>query len=90
MLYATYPESSQDNAGDLLFDGLLEDVGERRYHIVTSQLFAELRAEGQEPDAEDHLILQLEAALIAQHCRDAAKRTVRVSRQQDITLLEVC
>lgn len=79
MLYDTYPESSQDYAGDLLFDGLLEDVGERRYHVVASQLFAELRAEGQEPDAEDHLILQLEATLIAQHCRDAAKEWLELA-----------
>lgn len=70
----TYPEGGQNDSGDLLFDRLLQDVGQRRHHVVTSQLLAELRTEGQEPDAEDHLVLELEAALVAQHGRDALNR----------------
>ncbi len=80
----TYLESSQDYASDLLFDRLLEDVGECRYHVIAPQLFAELRAKCQEPHTEDHLILQLEATLIAQHCCDAERwtdRTVEVSKE---------
>lgn len=67
----THPEGSQDDSGDLLFDGLLEDVGQRRHHVVASQLLAELRTEGQQPNTEDHLVLELEAAFVAQHRCDA-------------------
>lgn len=80
VFHDTYPESSEDYASDLLFDRLLKDVGKRRYHVVAPQLFAELRAECQEPHAEDHLILQLEATLIAQHRRDAERCTDKKSR----------
>lgn len=70
-IFPTYPEGGQNDSSDLLLDRLLQDVGERRHHVVASQLLAELRAEGQQPHTEDHLVLQLEAALVAQHCCDA-------------------
>lgn len=70
-IFSTYPEGGQNDSSDLLLDRLLQDVGERRHHVVASQLLAELRAEGQQPHTEDHLVLQLEAALVAQHCCDA-------------------
>ena len=66
-----YPEGGEDDPGDLLLDRLLQDVGERWHHVVAPQLLAELGAEGQQPHAEDHLVLQLEATLVAQHGRDA-------------------
>lgn len=72
--FPTDPEGGQDDASDLLLDGLLQDVGQRRDHVVASQLLAELRAEGQQPDAEDHLVLELEATLVAQNCCDATER----------------
>lgn len=72
MKFATYPESSQNDSGDFLLDRLLEDVGQRRHYVVTSQLFAELRTEGQQPNTEDHLVLELEATLVAQDCCDAS------------------
>lgn len=69
--FSTNPEGSQNDSGDLLLDRLLEDVGQGRHYVVTSQLFTELRTEGQEPNTEDHLVLELEATLVAQHCCDA-------------------
>lgn len=69
--FPTYPEGGQNDSSDLLLDRLLQNVGECRHHVVASQLLAELRAEGQQPHTEDHLVLQLEAALVAQHCCDA-------------------
>lgn len=72
---STYPEGSQNDSSDLLLDRLLEDVGQRRHYVVASQLLAELRTEGQEPNAEDHLVLELEAALVAQHRCDALTGT---------------
>ena len=70
-LFSTYPEGSQDDSGDLLLDRLLEDVGQGWHHVVASQLLTELRTEGQEPNTEDHLVLELEATLVAQHRCDA-------------------
>lgn len=69
--FSTYPEGGQNDAGDLLLDRLLQDVGQGRDHVVTSQLLTELRTEGQEPNTEDHLVLELEATLVAQHRCDA-------------------
>lgn len=73
----TYPVGCQDDSSDLLFDRLLEDVRQRRHHVVASQLLAELRAEGQQPNTEDHLVLELEATLVAQHCCDAAMKKLK-------------
>lgn len=71
----TYPEGGQNDSSDLLLDRLLEDVGQSWNDVVASQLLTELRTEGQEPHAEDHLVLQLEAALVAQHrCYTRTKR----------------
>lgn len=70
----TYPEGGENDPGDLLLDRFLEDVGERGHHVVAPQLLAQLRAKGQEPHAEDHLVLELEAALVAQHGRYAGER----------------
>lgn len=70
-----YPKSSEDDAGDLLFDRLLQNVGEGGHHVVAAQLLTQLRAESQKPYAEDHLVLQLEATLVTQHCRDARRST---------------
>lgn len=66
--FSTYPEGSQNDSSDLLLDRLLEDVGQGWNYIVASQLLTELRTEGQEPHTEDHLVLELEATLVAQHC----------------------
>lgn len=68
---STYPEGSQNDSSDLLLDRLLEDVRQCRHYVVASQILTELRTEGQEPNTEDHLVLELEATLVAQHCRDA-------------------
>lgn len=68
---STNPEGSQNDSSDLLLDRLLEDIGQGWDYIVASQLLTELRAEGQEPYTEDHLVLELEATLVAQHCCDA-------------------
>lgn len=73
--WCAYPESGEDDAGDLLFDRLLQNVGESRNYVVAAQLLAQLRAEGQQPYAENHLVLQLEAALVTQYCRDARRST---------------
>lgn len=73
-----YPESSENDPGDLLFDGLLQNVGQGGHHVVAAQLLTQLRAEGQKPHAEDHLVLQLEATLVTQHCRDARRNTAHV------------
>lgn len=70
---STYPEGSQNDSSDLLLDGLLQDVRQSWNYIVASQLLTELRTEGQEPNAEDHLVLKLEATLVAQHGCDAGK-----------------
>lgn len=64
--FSTYPEGSQNDSSDLLLDRLLEDVRQSRHYVVASQLLAELRTEGQEPNTEDHLVLELEATLVAQ------------------------
>ena len=69
--FSTYPEGSQNDSSDLLLDRLLQDVGQRWHYVVASQLLAELRTEGQEPHTEDHLVLELEATLVAQHRCDA-------------------
>lgn len=69
--FSAYPEGSQNDSSDLLLDRLLQDVGQCRHHVVASQLLTELRTEGQQPNAEDHLVLELEATLVAQHCCDA-------------------
>lgn len=74
-MFPTYPEGGQNDSSDLLLDGLLQDVGERRHHVVAPQLLAELWTEGQQPHAEDHLVLQLKATLVAQDCSDADKDT---------------
>lgn len=68
---STYPEGSQNDSSDLLLDRLLKDVGQGWHYVVASQLLTELRTEGQEPNAEDHLVLELEATLVAKHCGDA-------------------
>lgn len=73
-----YPESSEDDAGDLFFDRLLQNVGEGGHHVVAAQLLTQLRAEGQKPDAEDHLVLQLEATLVTQHCCNARRSTAHI------------
>lgn len=77
--FPTYPEGGQNDSSDLLLDRLLQDVGEGRHHVIASQLLAELRAEGKQPHTEDHLVLQLEATLVAQHCCDAKteRETIR-------------
>lgn len=69
--FSTYPEGSEDDASDLFLDRLLEDVRQGWHYVVASQLLTELRTEGQEPNTEDHLVLELEATLVAQNCRDA-------------------
>ncbi len=69
--FSTYPEGSKNDSSDLLLDRLLEDVGQRWHYVVASQLLTELRTEGQEPNTEDHLVLELEATLVAQHRCDA-------------------
>lgn len=74
-MFPTYPEGSQNDSSDLLLDRLLQDVRERRHHVVAPQLLTELRAEGQQPNAEDHLVLQLKATLVAQDRRDAKTDT---------------
>lgn len=69
--FSTYPEGSQNDSSDFLLDRLLEDVRQRWHYVVASQLLTELRTEGQQPNTEDHLVLELEATLVAQHCCNA-------------------
>lgn len=69
--FSTYPEGSQNDSSDLFLDRLLKDVRQGWHYIVASQLLTELRTEGQEPNTEDHLVLELEATLVAQHRCDA-------------------
>lgn len=80
-LACTYPQGSQDDASDLLLDRLLEDVGQCWHHVVAPQLLTELGAEGQQPNTEDHLVLELEAALVAQHSGDAENKTKKPSQR---------
>lgn len=54
------PKDSQDYAGDLLLDGIAEDVGEDWDDIELVHLFGEQRIEGEDPQAEDELVLHLE------------------------------
>lgn len=83
-MFPTYPEGSQNDSSDLLLDRLLQDVGERRHHVVAPQLLTELRTEGQQPHAEDHLVLQLKATLVAQDCGDAKNDTYTHTHIQNI------
>lgn len=69
--FSAYPEGSQNDSRDLLLDRLLQDVGQRWHYVVAPQLLTELRTEGQQPNTEDHLVLELEATLVAQHRCDA-------------------
>lgn len=85
-IFPTYPEGSQNDSSDLLLDRLLQDVGERRHHVVAPQLLTELRTEGQQPHAEDHLVLQLKATLVAQYCGDAKNDTYTHTHIQNKTL----
>lgn len=77
-LKCAYPESSEDDTGDLFFDRLLQNVRKGWHHVVAAQLLTQLRAEGQKPYAEDHLVLQLEATLVTQHCCDATRSTAHI------------
>lgn len=77
--FSTYPEGSQNDSSDLLLDRLLEDVRQGWHDVVAPQLLTELRTEGQQPHTEDHLVLELEATLVAQHRGDAVTENINTN-----------
>lgn len=53
------PEDSEHDAGDLLFDGVAEDVSEDGDYVELVHLLRQQRIESQHPQAEDQLVLDL-------------------------------
>ena len=70
-----YAECCEDDPRHLLFDRLLQDVGQDRDDVVAPQVFTHLWAKSQEPHRKDHLILELKATLVTQNAHDAERNT---------------
>lgn len=71
----TYPKCCKDDSGYFLFDRFLKNIWQHWDNIVPTKIFTHLRAKRQQPHTENHLILELKTAFVAQDTHDAKKLT---------------